>query len=191
MHGNQGSLSFFSFFSGYRYLTDMDEAGCRASCLLEDTCLAVQYSTETSGCKLLDTEVTWVEDKSTSKIIIFLPRLQRERDTLVFKNLKVKTDQQARGSKKFDNITECNASCSQDAFCAAFVFCYPDAGSWCETAMNCLLYSEKQVAAVEKDKSEKSLMFFVWKNYHLVKDNGGDQEDRRKRRVVQDERKDM
>ena len=188
MHGNQDSLFFFS---GYRYLPDMDEAGCRVSCLLEDTCLAVQYSTETGGCKLLDKKSTLVaEDKPTSKIIVFLTRLQRERETLVFGNLKVKTDQLPRLSQKAGNITQCNESCSQDAFCAAFVFCFPYAGGWCET-MNCLLYSEKQVAAVEIDESGKSLMFFVWKNYDLVKDNGGDQQDRRKRRVVQDERKDM
>ena len=168
----------------------MDEAGCRASCLLEDTCLAVQYSTETSGCKLLDTEMTSVEE-STSKIIVFITRLQRERKTLVFKYLKVKTDQLPRLSKKAVNSTQCNESCSQDAFCAAFVFCLPDAGSWCETSMNCLLYSEKQVAAVETDESMMSCMYFVWKNYDLAKGNGGDQEDRRKRRVVQDERKDM
>ena len=184
---------FLPFFSGYRYLTDMDEAGCRASCLLEDTCLAVQYSTETSGCKLLDTKIASVEDKSTSKIIVFLTRLQRERETLVFDNLKVKTDQQPRLSQKAGNITQCNESCSQDAFCAAFVFCYRFSGSLCEskTSKNCFLYSEKQVTAVETDESMATLMYFVWKNYDLVKDNGGAQEDRRKRRVERDERKDM
>lgn len=171
----------------------MDEAGCRASCLLEDTCRAVQYSTETKGCKLLDAKRAWVEDKPTSKIIVFLPRLQRERNTLVFLNLKVKTDQQPRRSQIVGNISQCNASCSEDAFCAAFVFCYRAKGSWCEstTSMNCLLYSEQQVAAVEKDEKENSAMYFVWKNYSLVKDNGGVQGKRRKRKVVQDERKDV
>ena len=169
----------------------MDEAGCRASCLLEDTCLAVQYSTKTSGCKLLDTKETWVENKLTSKIIVFLPRLQRERDTLVFNYLKVKKDMQPRRSKSAGNITECNATCSQDAFCAAFVLCDRKAGSWCETAMNCLLYSEQQVARAAVEKDENSLMYFVWKNYDLVKDNGEGQENRRKRRVVEGEEKDV
>ncbi|XP_068739532.1 uncharacterized protein [Montipora capricornis] len=176
---------------GYRYLTNMDEAGCRASCLLEDNCLAVQYSTDTRGCKLLDTKPRSVENKPTSKIVVFLPRLQRERDTLVFKNLKVKTDKQPRHSEIAGNITDCNASCSQDAFCAAFVFCYRDGGSWCETSMNCLLYSKQQVAAVEKDEEGYSWMYFVWKDYHLVTDNGRVQGNRRKRRVVPGERKDM
>ena len=183
---------FIPFFSGYRYLTNMDEAGCRASCLLEDTCLAVQYSSDTRGCKLLDTTRRSVEEKSTSKIIVFLPRLQREKDTLVFYNLKVKTDQLPRRSEIAGNITQCNASCSQDAFCAAFVFCNPDAGSWCATSKNCLLYSKQQVTAVEKDENEDSLMYFVWKNYDLITDNGGVQGNRRKRRGVQDgERKDV
>ena len=169
----------------------MDEAGCRASCLLEDTCLAVQYSSDTRGCKLLDTTRRSVEEKSTSKIIVFLPRLQREKDTLVFYNLKVKTDQLPRRSEIAGNITQCNASCSQDAFCAAFVYCFPFAGSWCETSKNCLLYSKQQVTAVEKDENEYSVMYFVWKNYaDLVTDNG-DQGKRRKRRVVQSERKDV
>lgn len=184
-------ILFVLFFSGYRYLTNVDEAGCRASCLLEDTCLAVQYSTDTRGCKLLDTKPRSVEDKSTSKIVVFLPRLQREKDTLVFDDLKVKTDQQPRRSKIAGNITVCNVSCSQDAFCAAFVFCHRDAGSWChsKTSKNCLLYSKQQVAAVEKD--EYSVMYFVWKDYALVTDNGQVQVNRRKRRVVPDKRKDV
>ena len=172
----------------------MDEAGCRASCLLEDTCLAVQYSSDTRGCKLLDSAERWVEDKPTSKIIVFLPRLQRERDTLVFNNLKVKTHQLARRSEIAVNITQCNASCSQDAFCAAFVFCNRNAESWCEsnTSSNCLLYSKQQVAAVEKDVTDgDSVMYFVWKNYADLGTDNGVQGKRRKRRVMQGERKDV
>ena len=186
--GNQDSLRFFP---GYRYLTNVDEAGCRASCLLEDTCLAVQYSTDTRGCKLLDTKPTSAEDEPTSKIVVFLPRLQRERDTLVFDDLKVKTDQQPRRSKIADNITVCNMSCSHDAFCAAFVFCYRISKSWCSsrTSMNCLLYSKQQVAAVEKD--EYSVMYFVWKDYALVTDTGRVQVNKRKRRIVPNERKNV
>ena len=170
MHGNQDYLPFFSV---YKDLSDIDEAGCRASCLLEDTCLAVQYSTETSGCKLLDTKETWVENKATSKIIVFLPRLQRERATLVFNNLKVKVDVQPRQTTKAVNRRQCETRCSEDAFCAAFVLCDRKAGSWCETAMNCLLYSEQQFpdATFEKDENEHSMMSFVWKNYDLAKDN--------------------
>ena len=169
-------------------MTNVDEAGCRGSCLLDDTCLAVQFSTDTRGCKLLDTNPTSVEYKSTSKIVVFLPRLQRERGTLVFDDLKVKTDLQPRRSID-GNITVCNQSCSQDAFCAAFVFCYRDAGSWCKTSKNCLLYSKQQLAAVEKDVY--SVMYFIWKDYALATDNEQVQVNRRKRRVVPDERKDM
>ena len=184
-------ILFLFLFLSYRYLPNVDEAGCRASCLLEDNCLAVQYSTDTTGCKLLNTEPRWVEDKPTSKIVVFLPRLQRERDTLVLKDLKVKTDLQARRSEKADNITVCNESCSQDAFCAAFVFCYRVTGSWCRTptSMNCLLYSKQQVAAVEKD--EYSVMYFVWKDYARVTDSGRIRVNRRKCRVVPDESKDV
>ena len=172
----------------------MDEEGCRASCLLEDTCLAVEYSTKKSrNCKFLNKKQALVENEKTSKIIVFLPRLQRERATLVFNNLKVKVDVQPRQTTKAVNRRQCETRCSEDAFCAAFVFCHRKAGSWCETAMNCLLYSEQQVAraAVEKDETENSLMYFVWKNYDLVKDNGEGQENRRKRRVVEGEEKDV
>ena len=179
---------FLFLFSGYRYLSNVDEAGCRASCLLEDTCLAVQFSATTGGCKLLDTKPTRVEDEPTSKIVVFLTRLQRERNTLVFNELKVKTIQQPRRSEIAGNITECNSSCFQDAFCAAFVFCKPSmTGSWCETSKNCLLYSKQQVAAVEKDGS--SMMYFVWKDYAHVSDKT--QINRRKRRVIPGEKKDV
>ena len=87
------------------------------------------------------------------------------------------------------SFLSCNQSCSQEAFCATFVFCYRDAGSVCKTSENCLLYSKQQVAAVEKDVY--SVMYFVWKDYALVTDNGQVQVNRRKRRVVPDERKDM
>ena len=167
-------------------MTDIDETRCRAICLLEFACLAVQYSTETSGCKLLDTKETWIENKLTSKIIVFLPRLQRERATLVFNNLKVKVDVQPRQTTKAVNRRQCETRCSEDAFCAAFVFCSPIEGSWCKTAMNCLLYSEQQVARAAVEKDENSLMYFVWKNYDLVKDNAEGQGKRRKRRVVED-----
>ena len=183
---------FSSFFSGYRYWTGSDEAECRASCLLEDTCLAVQYSTDTRGCKLLRTQQKKrAVDEEKSKIVIFLPRLQREKEILVFDDLKVKTDQQPRRSEKASNIAVCNAFCSHDAFCAAFVFCRRDAKSWCssQTSKNCLLYSEQQVAAVEKDKY--SVMYFVWKDYALATNNGRVQVKRRKRRVGPDERKDV
>ena len=171
-------------------MSNVDEAECRASCLLEDSCLAVRYSSDTKGCKLLDAK--WIyrsfEGKPTSKIVVFLPRLQRERGTLVFHDLKVKTIQQPRRSEMAGNITACNASCSQDAFCAAFVFCFPSVtGSWCETSKNCLLYSKQQVAAVEED--EYSVMYFVWKDYARVTDNA--QINRRKRRIISDEKKDV
>ena len=187
--GNQDSLSFSG--SGYRYLPGSDEAECRASCLLEDTCLAVQYSTDIRGCKLLRTEKkTAVEDRM-SKIVIFLPRLQREKKNLVFDHLKVKTDQQPRRSERAASITVCNGFCSHDAFCAAFVFCHRNAKSWCSsrTSKNCLLYSEQQVAAVEED--EYSVMYFVWKDYAHVTKSGRFQVKRRKRRVGLDERKDV
>lgn len=147
-------------------MPNVDEAECRASCLLEETCLAVQYSADMRGCKLLDTTRRSIVAKRTSKIVVFLPRLQRERKTLVLNDLKVKTDQPPRHSLQAANMTVCNASCSQDAFCAAFVMCQQVPGSWCQTSKNCLLYSKQQLAAVERD--ENSEMNFVWKDYALV-----------------------
>ena len=132
----------------------------------------MQYNADTHrGCKLLDTTRTLeaTEAKPTSKIVVFLPRLQRQRKNLVLSDLKVKTDQQPRHSLQAGNITVCNESCSQDAFCAAFVMCQRVQGSWCETSMNCLLYSKQQVAAVERD--EHSEMHFVWKDYAHVTGN--------------------
>ena len=180
------TLLFF-LFSGYRYLSNVDEAGCRASCLLEDNCLAVQFSATTRGCKLLDTTRTSVYGEPTSKIVVFLTRLQRERNNLVFFHLKVKTTQQPRRSEIAGNIMECNSSCFQDAFCAAFVFYISSVtGGWRKTK-NCLLYSKQQVAAVEEDKY--SVMYFVWKDYAHVTDKA--QINRRKRRVILDEKKDV
>ena len=151
----------------------------------------MQYSMDLKSCTLLEAKRTRAFGKLKSKIVIFLRRLQRERGTLVFDDLKVKTIEQQRNSKIAGNIKECNDFCSHDAFCAAFVFC-DRAGkkSWCSspTSKNCLLYSEQQVAAVENDTN--SQMRFVWKNYTLVTFSGL-QVNRRKRRVVPDERKDV
>lgn len=162
------SLSLI-LFSGYRYLPDVDEASCRASCLLEETCVAVQFYVDTTGCKFLDTamRLTAIESK-TSKIVVFLPRLQRQRKNFILHDLKVKAADQARESINA-NITACNVSCSQDAFCGAFVMCQRAQGSWCATSKNCLLYSKQQVSSVEIDKNSE--MHFVWKDYAQVTGN--------------------
>lgn len=144
-----------------------------------------------SSPRPLEAANSWTQNRDGSRTrrspIVFLTRLQRERNTLVFNELKVKTTQQPRRSEIAANITECNSSCFQDAFCAAFVFCVPRTGSWCETSKNCLLYSKQQVAAVEEDWH--SMMYFVWKDYAHVTDKA--QINRRKRRVLPDEKKDV
>lgn len=154
---------------GYRYLPDVDEASCRASCLLEETCVAVQFYVDMKGCKFLDTamRLTAIEAK-TSKIVVFLPRLQRQRKNFILHDLKVKAADQARESINA-NITACNVSCLQDAFCGAFVMCQRAQGSWCTTSKNCLLYSKQQVSSVEIDKNSE--MHFVWKDYAQVTGN--------------------
>ena len=107
----------------------------------------------------------------TSKIVVFLPRLQREKKNFILYQLKVKPDQQRRNEVKAFNITDCSSSCAQDAFCQAFVICDPMPGSWCENAKGyCLLYSkQQQITAVEKD--QHSEMHFVWKDYTQVTEN--------------------
>ena len=107
-------------------MPNVDEAECRASCLLEETCLAVQYSADMRGCKLLDTTRRSIVAKRTSKIVVFLPRLQRERKTLVLNDLKVKTDQPPRHSLQAANMTVCNASCSRRLLCS---LCHVSAGT--------------------------------------------------------------
>ena len=165
----------FFVFAGYRYLPNVDETDCRAVCLLEENCVAVQYTAGTfwRGCKLLDTtrklKVLNANAKS-SKIVVFLPRLQREKRKFVLYQLKIKPNQQRREEVRVSNVTDCSSSCAQDAFCQAFVMCNPVQGSWCEKARgNCLLYSKQQITAVEKDVHSE--MHFVWKDYTKVIEN--------------------
>ena len=162
--------TLFFTFAGYRYLQNVDETDCRAICLLDENCMAVQYTMFWRGCKLLDTtkKLTAVNANAKSfKIVVFLPRLQREKKNFILYQLKVKPNQQRRGEEKASNVTVCSSYCAQDAFCQAFVMCSPVQGSWCEkTRGNCFLYSKQQITAVEKD--EHSDMHFVWKNYAQV-----------------------
>lgn len=105
-----------------------------------------------------------MNDAKLSKLVVFLPRLQREKKNLVLYQLKVKANQQRRGEHKATNSTECSSFCAQDAFCHAFVLCNPVQGSWCKSAKgNCLLYSKQQITAVETDVHSE--LHFVWKDY--------------------------
>ena len=133
--------------------------------------MAVQFYVDRKGCKFLDTtmRLTAIETK-TSKIVVFLPRLQRQRKNFILHDLKVKAAEQARQSIVAANISACNVSCSEDACCGAFVMCQQHVGgSWCKTSKNCLLYSKQQVSSVENDKNSE--MHFVWKDYAQVKGN--------------------
>lgn len=151
----------------------MDETDCRASCLIEENCVAVYYSAERRGCKLLDAKTKFMAFKTdikTSKLVVFLPRLQREKENFILYQLRVKPNQQPREAVQATNTTECSSSCSQDAFCRAFVMCNPVQGSWCENAKgNCLLYSQQQITAVVED--DNSEIHFVWKDYTKVTEN--------------------
>ena len=173
-------LIFFSF-SGYRHLPNVDETGCRAICLLEVNCVAVQYTPWMlgthlwRGCKLFGSQrklqVIYDNAKPT-KTVLFLPRLQREKKNFVLYRLKVKANQPRRGEFKASNSTQCGFFCAQDAFCQAFVICKPDRQSWCSNAKgNCLLYSKQQITAVEKDIHSE--MRFVWKDYARVTETSG------------------
>ena len=166
-------LRLFFIFAGYRYLSNVDETDCRASCLLEEKCVAVQYSAERRGCKFLEATrklLAFKTDVKTSKVVVFLPRLQREKENFILYGLRVKPNQQPRGAVQASNATECNSSCSQDAFCRAFVMCNPVSGSWCEKAKgNCLLYSQQQITAVVRDANSE--IYFVWKDYTKVTEN--------------------
>ena len=162
-------MSIMLFFLGYRHLPNVDETECRAICLLEENCVAVQF-TFRRGCKLLDTKGKFqvlTDNAKLSKTVVFLPRLQREKKNFILYQLKVKANQQRRAELKASNNTQCASSCSKDAFCQAFVMCKPAQGSWCEKAKgNCLLYSKQQITAVEKDSDSE--LHFVWKNYTQV-----------------------
>ena len=151
----------------------MDETDCRASCLLEENCIAMQYSAERRGCKFLDAKKKFFAFKTvtkTSKLVVFLPRLQREKKNFALYWLRVKPDQQPRGTVQASNTTECSSSCSQDAFCRVFVMCNPVPGSWCENAKgNCMLYSQQQITAVVEDRNSE--IHFVWKDYTKVTEN--------------------
>ena len=133
--------------------------------------MAVQYTERMRGCKLLDTkgklEVLNTNEAKQTKLVVFLPRLQREKKNLILDQLKVKTNQQRRGESQAANSTECSSVCARDAFCQAFVMCNPVQGSWCEnTKGNCLLYSKQQVTAIQIDVHSE--MHFVWKDYTKV-----------------------
>ena len=165
------------FLSGYRLLREVDETDCRAICLLEEDCVAIQlFKGELlkvfawRGCKLLDSKgkLQVITDNSKwSKTVVFLQRLQRERKNFILSQLKVKANQPRRGEYQASNSTQCASFCEKDAFCQAFVMCKPAQGSWCEKAKgNCLLYSKQQITAVEKDSDSE--LHFVWKNYTQV-----------------------
>ena len=152
-------------------MPNVDETDCRAICFLEEKCVAVQF-TFRRGCKLLDTKGKFqvlTDDAKLSKTVVFLPRLQREKENFILYELKVKAIQQHRDQLQASNSTQCGSFCSQDAFCQAFVMCKPEQGSWCENADgNCLLYSKQQITAVEKDMHSE--MHFVWKDYTQVQE---------------------
>ena len=166
------------FLSGYRLLREVDETDCRAICLLEEDCVAIQlFKGELlkmfawRGCKLLDSKgkLQVITDNSKwSKTVVFLQRLQRERKNFILSQLKVKANQPRRGEYQASNSTQCASFCEKDAFCQAFVMCKPAQGSWCENAKgnNCLLYSKQQITAVEKDMHSE--LHFVWKDYTKV-----------------------
>ena len=165
------------FLSGYRLLREVDETDCRAICLLEEDCVAIQlFKGELwkmfawRGCKLLDSKgklQVITDDSKWSKTVVFLPRLQRERKNFILSQLKVKANQPRRGEYQASNSTQCASFCEKDAFCQAFVMCKPAQGSWCENAKgNCLLYSKQQITAVEKDMHSE--LHFVWKDYTKV-----------------------
>ena len=164
-------IFFFFMIPGYRHLPNVDETDCRAICLLEENCVAVQFTFQ-RGCKLLDTKGKFqvlTDNAILSKTVVFLPRLQREKKNFILYQLKVKANQPRRGQLKASNSTQCASSCSKDAFCQAFVMCKPEQGSWCENAkdnVNCQLYSKQQITAVEKDMHPE--MHFVWKDYTQV-----------------------
>ena len=161
------------FLSGYRLLQEVDETNCRAICLLEADCVAIEVFNGGGqfawrGCKLLDSKGKYsADDSKWSKTVLFLPRLQRERKNFTLSQLKVKANQPRRGEYRASNSTQCASSCSKDAFCQAFVMCEREQGSWCENAKgNCLLYSKQQITAVEKDMHSE--LHFVWKDYTKV-----------------------
>ena len=162
-------IFFFFMIPGYRHLPNVDETDCRAICLLEENCVAVQFTFQ-RGCKLLDTKGKFqvlTDNAILSKTVVFLPRLQREKKNFILYQLKVKANQPRRGQLKASNTTQCASSCSKDAFCQAFVMCKPEQESWCQNAQgNCLLYSKQQITAVEKDMHSE--MHFVWKDYTQV-----------------------
>ena len=132
--------------------------------------MAVQFTVHIwRGCKLLDTKrklQVLTTNERQSKLVVFLPRLQREKKNFILYQLKVKANQQRRGEWQASNSTECSSFCAQDAFCQAFVMCNPVQGSWCKNAkdkVNCLLYSKQQITAVEIDAHSE--MHYVWKDY--------------------------
>ena len=150
-------------------MPNVDETGCRAVCLLEENCVAVQF-TFLRGCKLLDTKVKFqvlAYNAVLSRTVVFLPRLQREKKNFILYQLKVKANQPRRGEYQASNSTQCGSFCAKDAFCQAFVMCKLEQGSWCQNVEgNCLLYSKQQITAVEKDMHSE--MHCVWKNYTQV-----------------------
>ena len=135
--------------------------------------MAVQYSAERRGCKFLDATrkfMAFKTDIKTFKLVVFLPRLQREKKNFTLYELRVKPNQLPRKTLQASNTTECSSSCSKDAFCRVFVMCNPVLGSWCENAKgNCMLYSQQQITAVIED--DNSEIHFVWKDYTKVTEN--------------------
>ena len=152
----------------------VDEADCRTLCLQEEECVAVEYNPRsgffgnTRWCEFLDTKrALRVRKSQTGKLVVFLPRLQREKKDFLLTQTKIKSKNPPRKSVKTSNVQNCSAECTQDAFCRAFVMCDVRPNSWCEsTSGNCYLYSEAGIDTVEPDVNSE--VHFVWKNYTQV-----------------------
>lgn len=137
----------------------------------EERCVAIEHRFTRPGlsgysyCGFLDgRNAIRVRTNPRSKLIVFLPRLQRERKTLVLANTKIKNFS-PRTSVSVTKIEDCIQTCGEDLFCRAFVMCNRSGkNSWCgSTKGNCYLYSENGIDNVVPD--DNSQVHFVWKNF--------------------------
>lgn len=68
-----------------------------------------------------------------TRLVVFLPTLQRVKSNFIVQNLKIKETYPRLGERQASNATVRNSFCAEDAFCQAFVICNPVRGSWCES----------------------------------------------------------
>ena len=139
---------------GYKWLRDVDEFSCKAVCLEDDKCIAMQYTRSCSSpmddcmadrwvCRLIGVEQeVWemVQATHTSKLVIFASKLQFANVSSLFIErafLNATGVPVATGS-----TDQCEQSCNQIAHCDAITYTNKECSMYAISQNPHLIYKE-------------------------------------------------